>query len=110
MWLLALEGHWILETFDGVIVDGESLTERLGVDETFHYIILQGQPLFFFRKNGQIRISYGDETLPLTYDEVVYHQCCEPAAFNIGSNEHMLWFYALKEETLYYVEIGMYAE
>ena len=110
MRLLAWEGHWILETFAGVIMDGESLSKQLGVDETFHYVILQGRPLFFFKKNGQIRISYSGETLPLAYDEVVHHQCCEPAAFNIRSNEHMLWFYALKEGTWYYVEIGAYDE
>jgi hypothetical protein len=108
--LLAWEGHWILETFDGVIVDGESLSEQLGVDEIFHYIIFQGRPLFFFRKNRQIRISYDSETLPLTYDRVPHYWCCEASLFNIGSNEHMLWFYALKDETWFYVEMGVYDE
>jgi hypothetical protein len=108
--LLAWEGHWILETFDGVIVDGESLSEQLGVDEIFHYIIFQGRPLFFFRKNRQIRISYDGEPLPLTYDRVPHYWCCEASMFNIGSNEHILWFYALKDETWFYVEIGVYDE
>lgn len=108
--LAAWEGHWILETVEGVFVDGESLTEQLGVDEVFHYVIFRGQALFFFDQKGQVGISYGGETLPYTYDEVVHYQCCEPAFFNVASNEHMLWFYALKNGTWYYVEIGMYDE
>jgi hypothetical protein len=111
------EGHWVLETIEGVFIDGESLTGQLRVDDIFHYVIFQGQPLFFFRKGlpllgwgGQVRISYGDETLPLIYDEVVHYRCCEPAVFNIGSNEHMLWFYARKDGMWYYVEMGVYDE
>ncbi len=104
------EGHWVLETIEGVFMDGESLTEQLGVGEIFHYVIFQNRPLFFFEQGGQVHISYGGETLPYTYDEVVHYRCCEPAVFNIGSNEHMLWFYALKDGTWYYVEIGVYDE
>ena len=104
------EGHWVLETVEGVFVDGESLTEQLGVGEIFHYVTFQDQPLFFFEQRGQVRISYGGETLPLTYDEAVHYQCCEPPVFNIGSNEHMLWFYALKDGTWHYVEMGAYNE
>jgi len=109
--LQAWEGHWILETVEGVFMDGESLTKQLGVGEIFHYVIFQGQPLFFFeQKRGQVGISYGGETLSQTYDEVVHYQCCEPSVFNIGSNEHMLWFYALKGGIWHYVEIGIYDE
>jgi hypothetical protein len=108
--LVAWEGHWVLETVEGVFTDGESLTEQLEVDEIFHYVIFRGQPLFFFERGGRVDISYGGETLSQTYDEVVHHQCCEPSVFNIGSNEHMLWFYALKDGWWHYVEIGVYDE
>ncbi|MDY7080265.1 MAG: tetratricopeptide repeat protein [Chloroflexota bacterium] len=108
--LAAWEGHWILETVEGTFVDGESLDEQLGVDEIFHYVIFQGRPLFFFERGGRVDISYGGETLPQTYDEVVHYQCCEPSVFNIESNEHMLWFYALKDGIWHYVEMGIYDE
>ena len=54
--------------------------------------------------------AYGGEALPLTYDEVAHYPCCEPSVFNIESNEHMLWFYALKDGWWHYVEIGVYDE
>ncbi len=108
--LAVWEGHWVLETVEGVFMDGESLTEQLGVGEIFHYVIFQGRPLFFFEQGGQVGISYDGETLPLTYDEVIHYRCCEPAVFNIASNEHMLWFYALKDGMWHYVEIGIYDE
>jgi hypothetical protein len=104
------ESHWVLETVEGVFMDGESLTKQLGVGEIYHYVIFQGQPLFFFEQGGQVGISYGGETLPYTYDEVVHYQCCEPATFNIASNEYMLWFYALKDGMWHYVEMGIYDE
>ena len=108
---LLTEGeNWILEARDEVIVNGESLNQRLDVDEILHYIILQGQPLFFFERGSQVRVSYGGETLPVVYDEVVHYQCCEPAMFNVRSNEHMLWFYALREGIWHYVEIGSYTD
>jgi len=104
------EGHWILETVGGVFMDSESLTKQLGVGEIFHYVIFQGQPLFFFEQRGQVGISYGGETLSQTYDEVIHYQCCEPSVFNLRSNEHMLWFYARKDGMWHYVEIGVYDE
>ena len=106
--LLAWEGHWILEVAGEAIVDGESLNEQLGVDEIFHFIIFHGKPLFFFEEDGQVGISHGGEKLPLAYDEVVHYQCCEAAMFNVASNEHMIWFYALKGGMWHYVEIGIY--
>jgi len=108
--LVTWEGHWILETFDGTFMDGESLEEQLGVDQVFHYIIFQGQPLYFYTQAGKVHISYGGESPLLIYEEVVHHQCCEPAVFNVDSNEHMLWFYGLREGTWHYVEIGVYGE
>lgn len=115
--LAAWEGHWILETVEGTFMDGKRLDKQLGVDEVFHFIAFQGQPLFFFRKDlpflgwgGKIRISYSGEILPVSYDRVPHYWCCEPATFNVQSNEHMLWFYALKDGIWHYVEIGIYDE
>ncbi len=108
--LAAWEGHWILETVEGTFVDGESLNEQLGVDEVFHCVIFQSQPLFFFEEDRQVSISYGGETLPVSYDRVPHYWCCEPATFNVKSNEHMLWFYALKDGMWHYVEMGVYDE
>jgi hypothetical protein len=106
--LLVDEGDWILEARGEVLVNGESLNQRLDVDEIFHYVILQGQPLFLFERGGEVGVSYGGETLPVVYDEVIHYQCCEPAMFNVASNEHMLWFYALRDGIWHYVEMGVF--
>jgi len=106
---LLVDGEdWILEARGEVIVNGKSLNRRLDVDEIFHYVILQGQPLFFFERGGEVRVSYGGETLPVVYDKVIHYQCCEPASFNVASNEHMLWFYALRDGVWHYVEMGVF--
>ena len=53
-------------------------------------------------------ISYDGEVLPVNYDEVIHYRCCEPAAFNVGGSEQMVWFYARRDGAWYYVELGKY--
>lgn len=108
--LLVTEEGWSLLAKGEVIINGESLNRRLGVDEIFTYISLHGQRLFFFEQGGKVGISYGGETLPLSYDEVIRYQGCEPGAFNVAWNSNMVWFYALKDGMWHYVEIGVYDE
>jgi hypothetical protein len=102
------DGHWVLEVDGQVIIDGQSLNQELGYDEIFGWVLLRGEPFYFFVQDGQVGLSYAGETLPYTYDDVVHDECCEPAAFNPGHNETMVWFHALHGGTWLYVETGVY--
>ncbi|MCL4561827.1 MAG: hypothetical protein M1281_14620 [Chloroflexi bacterium] len=102
------DGHWILEV-DGMLVqDGRILNQDLGYTEIFNWSLLDGKPFYFFVKDGQVSISYAGQALPVAYQQVVHRLCCEPAAFNVGSSDQMVWFYALKDEVWNYVEVGMF--
>jgi hypothetical protein len=103
------EGHWVLETTNEVIVDGQSLNAQLGYDEIFGWQLIDGQPFYFFKTGGRIHISYtGEEVTPYVYDQVQHYLCCESSMFNISGNGTMTWFYALRDGTWYYVEAGVY--
>ena len=98
----------MLEVDGTVLIDGLNLNEENGYDEVFGWRLIDGDPFYFFRKGKTIGVSYAGQTLPYSYDEVIHYQCCEPAAFNVGGNDTMVWFHALRGETYYYVEMGRY--
>jgi hypothetical protein len=106
--LWAWNGKWVLEADGQVIIDGQNLGQDLGYDEVFGWALLRGAPFYFFSRDGQIRLSYAGETLPYIYEDVVHNRCCEPAAFNAGHNDDMVWFHALRDGTWHYVEAGVY--
>jgi hypothetical protein len=106
--LHAWDGHWVLEVKGLLLVDGKVINLEKGYSEVFNWQIVAGEPFYFFEKEGKTGISYAGSDLPIQYDEVIHYRCCEPAAFNIGSNANMVWFYARSGGWWRYVELGDY--
>ena len=108
----AWKGGWTLEVPHTVFFDGESVNQQLGFDQIFNWRLLDGEPFFFFvdnKQNGMVGMVYAGQVLNERYDEVIHYRCCEPGAFNVNSNERMVWFYALRDGIWYYVEAGLFA-
>ena len=53
-------------------------------------------------------MSYDGIPMAVYYDEVVHYRCCEQAMFNPAGNSVMTWFYARRDQSWYYVELGNY--
>ena len=124
--LWTYDGHWMLEiayvtktvnsqendaTFNvtgQIVQDGELLNEKLGYQEAFNAQIINGKPFYFFKKDGEIGISYGNQTTLLGFDEVPHYKCCSAAEMNPRSAQTMVSFFAEKKGTWYYVEIGTF--
>jgi hypothetical protein len=113
--LWSWDGHWVLEVEGDVIIDGASAKTDPGYDEMFGWQLIAGQPFFFFKKTDFVTqvstfgMSYaGQEIEPYRYQEVIHYRCCEGSMFNISGNGTMVWFYALRDGTWYYVEAGVY--
>jgi hypothetical protein len=106
--LWSWDGHWVLEVAGQVVIDGQSLNKQQGYAEVFGWRLLRGQPFYFFKRAEDVRVCYAGRVLPNRYDEVIRYRCCEPAVFNIGGNEDMVWFHALRDGMWYYVEMGVY--
>jgi hypothetical protein len=102
------DDHWVLDVDDHLIMDGQDLGETLGYDAAFGFSLIRGEPFYFFEQAGQVRISYGGQTLPNAYDYVVHNQCCEAAMHNPLVLGDAVLFHARWNGTWYFVEAGVY--
>jgi hypothetical protein len=106
--LWSWEGHWMLEIDGFLIQDGENQNEVLDYEEIFGWQLLDGKPIYFFRKGPRLGVSYDGQILPVFYEFIPHYACCEIGYYNPAGNERMAWFYGWREGTWYYVEIGNY--
>jgi hypothetical protein len=104
--LLSWNGHWVLEFDDDVVVDGDSLKARGGYSEVFDWMLVGGEPLFFFVKDGKVGVSHRGEVLPLAYDDALRGGCCEMSGFNPRETRWGVRFHARRGVTWYYVELA----
>ena len=123
--LWANDNHWILEVahaarkfslsneidFDvwgEVIQDGISLNKQHGYQEAFGFQLMKAKSFYFFKKRGQLGISYHNKEIPLGYTQVPHYWCCSAAALNPRSAQNMVAFFAQRSGVWYYVEIGVF--
>ncbi len=122
--LWTYDGHWVLEaarvkarrhggaiTCDPagqIIRDGQSLNEQHGYEESFGFQLMDGQPFYFFKRRGLAWISYDGREIPLGYAHISHYQCCSGAVVNLRTSRSMVAFFAQRDGTRYYVEIGVF--
>ena len=110
----SFDGHWTIEETPGsmtgadvvgrIVWDGQDLNQACGYQESFTFALLDGQPFYFFKRDGKIDIAYDGQQVPAGYDAIPHYQCCSGAALNPGTSANMVWFYAKRGEQWYYVE------
>lgn len=104
--LWAWQNHWMIELPGLVLEDGQSLNERLNVSETFTWRLINQRPFYFFRQDGQARISYDGQVLEPLYDEVLYQPLSGSAILlEMKTFEKGLFFFARRGDNWYYVTI-----
>ncbi len=103
-----------------IVQGGVSLSERYGYDEAFDFQLMNGKPFYFFKRNGNIGISYAGQIAWLGYDEVPHHAevygCGGSASMELYGwggitplhSENMVAFYARSGDRWYYVEMGVF--
>jgi len=102
------QGHWLMEIDGFLIQDGQNLNEQLSLEEIFGWHLLDGKPVYYFRKGPRVGISIDGQRLPVYYEDIIHYLCCETGMYNPAWNERMLWFYGFRDGVWYYVEIGNY--
>jgi hypothetical protein len=121
--LTTYDDHWVLELaqrvegaeatvyFSGrVFVDGSSLNNRYGYQESFGFQTIAGRPFYFFERDDKIGIVYDGAEVALQYDGVPHYGCCSAGTLNPRVARNMLAFFAWRGERWYYVEIGAFDE
>jgi hypothetical protein len=123
--LWTYSNHWVLEivhvtqaissqneiSLDAVgqiVQDGESLNQQYGYEETFGYQLIYEKPFYFFKRDGQIGISYDNQEMELGYTQIPHYQCCSGAELNPKSAQSMVAFFAQRDGKWYYVEIRVF--
>jgi hypothetical protein len=97
-----------LDSFGQIVQDGKLLNERNGYDEAFGFQLMNGKPFYFYKRDGQIGISYDNQEVPLGYAQIPHYQCCSGAELNPKSAQSMVAFFAQWDGKWYYVEIGVF--
>ena len=116
--LWTYNGHWALEilfadqsTWAGeIFIDAELVNDLKGYDEAFGLQLLAGKPFFFYLRNGLVGYSYDGQEAELDDDEVPHYRCCGESVLNPVQAQNMVAFFAVREETWFYVELGAFKE
>jgi hypothetical protein len=91
-----------------VTINGEMLNDRDRLDETFGFQTMHGRPFYFFKQNGKINICYDDQPVILEYDAIPHYGCCSAGILNPNPAKNMVSFFAQRNDTWYYVEVGVF--
>jgi|GEM_PF-712114 len=92
-----------------IFINGVSLNEQYGYDETFGFQPLDDKPFYFFAKDGQIGINYAGETYQLGFESISHYACCSAGAYNPKAYLTMVTFFAQGNGKDYYVEMGLFS-
>jgi hypothetical protein len=91
-----------------LVKNGVLLNEQYSFDEVFGFQLMKGNPFYFFEKDGQIGISFDEQETMLGFEEIPHYGCCSAGMLNPKRTQNMVSFFARKDHTWYYVEIGVY--
>jgi len=104
-------GNEVTTTATGqVAVDGTSLNDQLGYEESFGFQTLAGKPFYFFKRQGKVEASYAGVDIALGYDEIPHYNCCSAATLNPRIYPNLVTFFGRKGDTWYYAEIGVFSQ
>jgi hypothetical protein len=116
--LWTYDDHWALEvlysdttTWAGqVFIDGELVNAQKGYDEAFGLQLLAGKPFFFYMRDGHAGYSYDGKETDLDYSQIPHYNCCSESVTNPEPAENMVSFFAQRDGTWYYVELGAFGK
>jgi hypothetical protein len=126
--LSVYDNHWVFEVakektstaantqpvdsfFSGeIFIDGQSLDQLHGYDESFGFQTIQGRPFYFYKRDGKTGISYDGQEIALGYDGVWHYGCCSGGELNPRMAQAMIGFFAWRGKQWYYTEIGVFGQ
>jgi len=126
--LTVYDNHWVFEIaqeknplppntqlvdsfFAGeIFVDGQSLNDLHGYDESYGFQTIHGRPFYFYKRDGKTGVSYDGQEIALGYDGVWHYGCCSGGALNPRMAQKIIGFFAWRGDQWYYTEIGVFSQ
>jgi hypothetical protein len=124
--LTVYDNHWVFEIaqektlpsnlkvdsfFAGeIFVDGQSLNDLHGYDESYGFQTIHGRPFYFYKCEGKIGVWYDGQEIALAYDGVWHYGCCSGGALNPRVAKNTIGFFAWRGDQWYYTEIGVFGQ
>jgi hypothetical protein len=126
--LTVYDNHWVFEIaqektplppntqlvdsfFAGeIFVDGQSLNDLHGNDESYGFQTIHGRPFYFYKREGKTGVSYDGQEIALGYDGVWHYGCCSGGALNPRMVQNIIGFFAWRGDQWYYTEIGVFEQ
>ena len=109
------DNHWVLETnlfledkpFNGqIFVDGTSLNQQNGYEESFNFQTINGRPFYFFRRNGKVNAWFDGQEIQLGYEDVPHYLCCSDSGLNPRARQGMVSFFGTTASQWYFVRVA----
>ncbi len=91
-----------------IVKNGVLLNEQYQLDEMFGFQTMHGRPFYFYKQDGEINISYDEQEVILGYDAIPHYGCCSAGILDPHPAKNMVSFFAHKNGTWYYVEVGVF--
>lgn len=112
------DGHWALEILYSdqdewtgkIYIDGKLVNENKNYREAFGLQILSGKIFYFFNKDGKLGYSYDGKEAALDYNEIPHYYCCAESEFNPSAAKEMVSFFARKDQSWFYVDLGNFPD
>jgi hypothetical protein len=124
--LTVYDNHWVFEIaqekepippntqqvdsfFKGeIFVDGQSINDLHGYEESFGFQTIHGRPFYFYKRNDKTGISFDGQEIDLGYDGVWHYGCCSGGALNPRTAQNIIGFFAWRAEHWFYTETGVF--
>ena len=109
------DDHWVLETnlfledkpFNGqIFVDGTSLNQQNGYEESFNFQTINGRPFYFFRRNGKVDAWFDEQEIQLGYEDVPHYLCCSDSGLNPRARQGLVSFFGTTASQWYFVRVA----
>lgn len=91
-----------------LVKSGVDLNEVNEYNEVFGFQLINGKPFYFFAMGDQIGFSYDDQITMLEFNNIPHYLCCSASILNPNQSQNMVSFFAQRDTTWYYVELGIF--
>ncbi|MCD4802309.1 MAG: hypothetical protein K8R16_05160 [Anaerolineales bacterium] len=100
---IRIGGYYESELIKDIIIDGNSMNEKYGFDNSFRLHSINNLPFFFYERSGSYGFVYDSIEYPLDYSEIWYADCCAAIESNPRRYETFVWFDAKIDESDDYI-------